>query len=387
MIQRPAWAEVDTAAIRGNIQRIAARLSPGVRVCAVVKADGYGHGAVAVARVAMEAGASMLAVAIVNEAVELRAAGFTCPILVMGPADACDAARIVDYGLDATVYDLATARALSDAAVLATSRSAVFRFGAGLHSSAKVGIHLKIDTGMRRVGCEPADAAGLAAAIAALPGARLAGVFSHFATADAEDLGFARAQLARYETALAAIRAAGIDAGIRHIANSAAAIRLPEAGFDMVRLGIAMYGLKPSADRAWEVELQPALSLRARVSMVKDIAAGESVGYGRRFYANRKSRIATLPLGYADGWPRALSGRVSLLVRGRRAPLIASVCMDQCMLDVTDVPGVLVGDEVLLYGTPDLPADEIAAALGTINYEVACLVGKRVPRVYVGGRP
>ncbi len=368
MIERPTWATVDTAAIRGNIQRIAARLSPGVRICAVVKADGYGHGAVAVSRVALEAGASMLAVAIVNEAVELRVAGFTCPILVMGPAEACDAARIVDYGLDATVYDLAAAQALSDAAVYAQGKAA---------------IHLKIDTGMRRVGCEPSDAAGLATAIAALPGARLAGVFSHFATADAEDLGFARVQLARYRAALDAISAAGIDPGIRHLANSAAAIRLPEAGFDMVRLGIAMYGLKPSADREWEVELKPALSLRTRVSMVKDIAAGESVGYGRRFTAARKSRIATLPLGYADGWPRALSGRVSLLVRGKRAPLVGSVCMDQCMLDVTDVPGVLAGDEVLLYGTAELPADEIAAALGTINYEVACLVGRRVPRVYV----
>ncbi len=378
MMQRPAWAEVDTAAIRGNIQRIAARLSPGVRVCAVVKADGYGHGAVAVSRVALEAGASMLAVAIVNEAVELRNAGFTCPILVMGPAEACDAARIVDYGLDATVYDLPAARALSDAAV-----RAAFRSGAPRSTDLKAGIHLKIDTGMRRVGCEPGAAAGLAAEIAALPGARLAGVFSHFATADAEDLSFAKAQLARYETALAAIKAAGIDPGIRHLANSAAAIRFPEAGFDMVRLGIAMYGLKPSADREWEVELQPALSLWARVSMVKEVAMGETVGYGRRFTAVRKSRIATLPLGYADGWPRALSGRVSPLVRGMRTPLVGSVCMDQCMLDVTDVPGVSVGDEVLLYGTPELPADEIAAALGTINYEVACLVGKRVPRVYV----
>jgi alanine racemase len=243
-------------------------------------------------------------------------------------------------------------------------------------------VHLKIDTGMRRVGCEPADAAGLAAAIATLPATRLAGVFSHFATADEEDLGFALEQLERYNTALDAIRAAGIDPGIRHLANSAAAIRMPQAGFDMVRLGIAMYGLKPSADREWEVELQPAMSLRTRVSMVKDIAAGESVGYGRRFYAARKSCIATLPLGYADGWPRALSGRISLLVRGQRAPLVGSVCMDQCTLDVTDVPGVSLGDEVLLYGTPELPADEIAAALGTINYEVACMLGRRVPRVY-----
>ncbi len=160
---------------------------------------------------------------------------------------------------------------------------------------------------------------------------------------------------------------------------------MPEAGFDMVRLGIAMYGLKPSADRAWEVELVPAMSLRTRVSMVKDVAAGETVGYGRRFRAGRPSRIATLPLGYADGWTRGLSGRVSVEVRGARAPLVGSVCMDQCMIDVTDVPGVSTGDEVVLFGSAGLPTDEIAEALGTINYEIVCLVGKRVPRVYMAG--
>jgi len=370
MTERPTWAEVDLAAVRGNIRRIAARLGAGTRVCAVVKADGYGHGAIAVARAALESGADTLAVAIVNEAVELRAAGFGCPILVMGPAEACDSARIVGHGLDATVYDLSAARALSDAAV---------------SSSSSARIHLKVDTGMRRVGCEPEEAASLAAAIAALPAVRLAGVYSHFATADADDLGFAHEQLARFGTALAAIEAAGVDPGVRHMANSAAALRMPEAGLDMVRLGIAMYGQKPSADRAWEVELAPAMSLRTRVSMVKDVAAGESVSYGRRFYTSRKSRIATLPLGYADGWPRSLSGRASVLVRGTRAPIVGSVCMDQCMIDVTDIPGVSRGDEVLLFGGAELPADEIAAALGTINYEVTCMVGKRVPRVYLGG--
>lgn len=369
MNERPTWAEVDLSAIDGNIRRIAARLRTGVRVCAVVKADGYGHGAVAVAKVALEAGADMLAVAIVNEAVELREAGFGCPILVLGPAEACDAARMVAYGLDATVYDLSAARALSDAAT----------------ASSLARVHLKVDTGMRRVGCEPGEAAPLAAAIAALPSVRLIGVFSHFATADAEDLGFAKEQLGRFRTALAAIEAAGVDPGIRHMANSAAAIRMPEAGFDMVRLGIAMYGQKPSADRAWEVDLVPAMSLRTRVSMVKDVAAGESVSYGRRFRTGRPSRIATLPLGYADGWPRALSGRASVLVRGARAPLVGSICMDQCMVDVTDIPGVSRGDEVLLFGGADLSADEIAAALGTINYEVTCMVGRRVPRVYLGG--
>ncbi len=375
MTERPAWAEVDTNAIRGNIGRIAARLGPGVLICAVVKADGYGHGAAEVARIALESGACMLAVAIVNEAVELRAAGFGCPILVMGAAEACDAARIVDHGLDATVYDLDGARALSEAALQAGTHAA---------SGSRIArIHIKVDTGMRRIGCEPEAAADLAGAIASLPAVRIAGVFSHFATADADDLAFARVQLGRFRVALDAIAARGIDPGIRHMANSAAAIRMPEAHFDMVRLGIAMYGQKPSADRDWEVRLEPALSLKARVSMVKDVVEGESIGYGRRFIAPRGSRIATLPLGYADGWQRALSGKVSALVGGRRAPLVGSVCMDQCMIDVTDIPGVSRGDEVLLFGGFALPADEIARALGTINYEVTCMIGKRVPRVYL----
>ena len=370
MIERPAWAEVDASALRANIRNIVKHLGTGVRFCAVVKADGYGHGARAVARVALEEGAAMLAVAIVNEAVELRNAGFTCPVLVLGPAETCDAARIVDFGLDATVYGIEAARALSAAAVAAGKTAS---------------LHLKVDTGMRRVGCAPENTPALAADLSVLPRVRLAGVFSHFATADAEDLTFAREQLRRFNGALAGIEEAGIATGIRHMANSAAAIRMPEAGFDMVRLGIAMYGLKPSAGREWEVELEPAMRLRTRVSMVKDIAAGETVGYGRRFSAARPSRIATLPLGYADGWTRALSGRASVLVRGARAPLVGSVCMDQCMIDVTDIPDVAQGDEVLLFGGTELPADEIAEALGTINYEVVCQVGKRVPRVYADG--
>jgi alanine racemase len=374
MIERPTWAEVDTGAIRGNIRRIAAGLREGTGICAVVKADGYGHGALAVARTALESGARMLAVAIVNEAAELRRAGFECPILVMGAAEPCDAARIVDLGLDATVYDLDGARALSAAAL----RSGATAAGMGAR------IHIKVDTGMRRIGCEPEAAADLAEAISSLPAAGIAGVFSHFATADADDLGFAREQLGRFLAAIESIEARGIDPGIRHMANSAAAMRMPEAHLDMVRLGIAMYGQKPSADRVWEVQLEPALSLKARVSMVKDVSQGESVGYGRRFTARRPSRIATLPLGYADGWPRSLSGKASVLVRGSRAAIVGSICMDQCMIDVTEIPGVERGDEVLLFGGSALPADEIASALGTINYEVTCMIGKRVPRVYTG---
>ncbi|HUW68693.1 MAG TPA: alanine racemase [bacterium] len=370
MNERSTWAEVDIEAIERNIAGVKARLGANVGICAVVKADGYGHGAGAVARVALESGASMLAVAIVNEALELRREGFVCPILVMGPAEPQDSARMVEAGLDATVYDLSAARALS---VSASERGLLAR------------IHLKVDTGMHRVGCEPARAAELAAAISRLPLVRLAGVFSHFATADSEDTEFAQEQLVRFRTVLSELEALGIDPGIRHMANSAAALMMPESHFDMVRLGIAMYGLVPSVARSWNIPLEPAMSLWTRVSMVKDIAEGETVSYGRRFQAMRPTRIATLPLGYADGWPRALSGRISLPVNGHRAPLVGAVCMDQCMIDVTDAPGLKTGDEIPLFGDTGLSIDGIAGALGTINYEVVCMIGKRVPRVYRRG--
>lgn len=370
MNERPTWAEIDVEAIAHNIVRIRESLGPGVGICAVVKADGYGHGAAAVAQVALASGASMLAVAIVNEALDLRRQGFVCPILVLGPAEPRDASRIVEARLDATVYDINAARALS----LAASESG---------TTAR--LHLKIDTGMHRVGCEPARAADLAAAISRLPAVRLAGVYSHFATADAQDTGFAHEQLVRFKSVLSELEALGIDPGIRHIANSAAAIRMPEAHLDMVRLGIAMYGLAPSASRVWELPLEPAMSLWTRISMVKDIAEGETVSYGRRFQAARPTRIATLPLGYADGWPRALSGKISVHVNGYLAPLVGTICMDQCMLDVTDVPGVKTGDEIVLFGDGGLSIDAMAKALDTINYEVVCMVGRRVPRVYRRG--
>ncbi len=370
MNERSTWAEIDIEAIEQNIAAFRSQLGAGVGICAVIKADGYGHGAGAVARVALEAGAGMLAVAIVNEALELRHEGFVCPILVMGPAEPQDASRIVEAGLDATVYDLGTARILS---LAASERGMVAR------------IHLKVDTGMHRVGCEPAKAAELAAAITRLPSVRLAGVFSHFATADADDTEFALEQLTRFRTVLSELKSLGVDPGIRHMANSAAALRMPESHFDMVRLGIVMYGLAPSVSRPWNIALKPAMSLWTRVSMVKDIAEGETVSYGRRFQAKRPTRIATLSLGYADGWPRALSGRISLPINGGRAPLVGTVCMDQCMIDVTDVPDVRTGDEIPLFGHTGLGIDDIASALGTINYEVVCMVSKRVPRIYRRG--
>jgi len=367
---RPAWAEIDLSAIAHNARQYVSRIGPSCALCAVVKADGYGHGAVAAARAALDAGAGSLAVAIASEGIELRAAGFAERLLVMGRTFKEQAARAAGYGLDLAVGSEEEARYLSDA---------------GVEAGTRVAAHLKIDTGMRRLGVPWTGAAALARTIASLPGLRLEGAFSHFASADAADLSFAREQLSRFLEAVASIEEAGLALSVRHIANSAGALALPEARLDMVRVGISLYGLAPSPETSGLADLRPAMRLAARVSALRDVAAGETVGYGRSWEAPRASRIATLPLGYADGWPRALSGRLPVAVAGGKAPIVGRICMDQFMVDATGLDPLREGDEATLFGRGGPSADEVAAALGTINYEVVCMIGKRVPRVYRGG--
>ncbi|MDP3177561.1 MAG: alanine racemase [Spirochaetaceae bacterium] len=370
MTDRPAWAEVDLSAIAHNARQFTACIGPSCALCAVVKADGYGHGAVAAARAALDAGASYLAVAIASEGIELRAAGFSERLLVMGRTFKEQAARAAGHGLDLAVGSEEEARYLSDA---------------GVETGTRVSAHLKIDTGMRRLGVPWTGAVALARRIASLPGLRLEGAFSHFASADDADLSFAREQLSRFLEAVASIEEAGLALSLRHIANSAGALALPEARLDMVRVGIALYGLAPSPEICGLADLRPAMRLAARVSALRDVAAGETVGYSRAWKAPRASRIATIPLGYADGWPRALSGRLPVAFAGGRAPIVGKICMDQFMVDATGLDSLRSGDEVTLFGRGGPSADEVAAALGTINYEVVCMIGKRVPRVYRDG--
>ncbi|XEQ91348.1 Alanine racemase 1 [Sporomusa carbonis] len=367
MFSRPVWAEIDLKAIENNVREIKKVLKPGVKFCAVVKADAYGHGAVAVARTALANGADRLAVAILNEAIELRQAGFTVPILILGYTPLYQAEMVAAYGITQTLFTLDAAQALSAAAVRLNTR---------------IKVHIKIDTGMSRIGIPPAYAGEFAAQVAALPGLELEGVFSHFATADSVDKTYAYEQLSRFTQALAGIEARGITVPVRHIANSAATLELPEAQFDMVRPGIILYGLWPSDEVAQTVNLKPAMRLQAQVAYVKDITAGTTVSYGQTYRAKDLRRIATLPVGYADGWTRLLSGKASVSIRGRQAPLVGRICMDQCMADVTDIPGVAAGDVATLFGPGGMAVDEVAAKLGTINYELVCMIGKRVPRVY-----
>jgi alanine racemase len=371
---RPAWVEVDLDAVAHNTRVLAGVVAP-ARVLAVVKADAYGHGAVPVARTAVAAGASWLGVALAEEALALRAAGISAPVLILSEphpaaADACAAQGI---------------------AVTVASRAGVQAFGAaGRRAGRRVAAHLKVDTGMHRQGCDPADLPALVAFALAEPGLEVEGVWSHFAVAD-EPARHATtdAQLARYTAALATAEAAGLLPRWRHLANSAGATLRDDARFDLVRLGIELYGLAPSPELPAEATagLRPALALRAAVSAVRTVEAGERVSYGHRWAAPARTRIATLPVGYADGVRRGLSGRFRVRLGGRDLPQVGTVTMDQLMVDAGDAP-VEVGDVATLLGDPargEPGVGEWSAALDSIDYEVTCGLAGRLPRVHRHG--
>ena len=354
-------------ALAHNYHEIRSRIAKGAKLCAVVKADAYGHGAAAVARVALDEGADYLAVATLSEALELRAAGFTTPLLILGLVEPESAREVVDGDITQTVCRMDLVEALSKEAV---------------RQGKTVKVHLTIETGMGRIGVHPKDAAETAKKIVALPNVELEGVFSHFALADIPDKTFTRNQVKLFQEACDAIEAAGIKIPIKHIAESAAILEIPDVHFDMVRAGIIQYGLWPSDEVTRPIDLRQCMKFCARIVYVKTIQPGESVGYGRKFIAERETRIATLPVGYADGYIRAYAGG-TVEVCGKRAPIAGRVCMDQFMIDITDIPEAQMGDVCTLFGSETLPTDEVAGWANTINYEVVCLVSKRVPRVYI----
>ncbi|MCB1013554.1 MAG: alanine racemase [Acidimicrobiales bacterium] len=363
---------MDLGAVAHNVSLLAARVAP-AQVCAVVKADGYGHGAVPVARAALGAGATWLAVALVDEGVALRRAGLDAPVLVLSEPRPEEMARVVEHDLTATVYSLAGITALAEAA---------------RERGATVGAHLKVNTGMNRVGAQPGEVLALARAVAADPALRLDALWTHCAVADEPDHPFTAEQLYRFRAAVAALEGEGLRPPLLHAANSAATLVHPEARFDLVRAGIAVYGIDPAPALAGVVDLAPALTLRARVTHVKRVTAGERVSYGLRHEFVTATTVATLPLGYADGVPRRLSGvGGEVLIGGRRRPLVGVVTMDQCMVDCGD-DAVAVGDDVVLIGRQgdeEVTANEWGERLGTIGYEVVCAIGPRVPRVHLGG--
>ena len=374
---RPTWVEVDLDAIAHNVRILAQRAAP-AQLMAVVKADGYGHGAVMVARTALAHGARRLAVAVVEEGVHLRQSAIACPILVMGWTPPWQYGLALRYDLELAISSEDEARALAE-----TAR----------REGRKVRVHVKIDTGMGRLGLRW-DQPRLVETIArlmALGGLEVAGIFTHLATADDPEAALTEDQLSRFARVLQALEGRGLRPGLRHVANSAALLRLPGARYDLVRPGIALYGLEPFPGAVAAFGLQPALAWKTRVALVKEVPPGTPISYGATFVTRRRSRIATLPVGYADGLRRALSNRGQVLVGGRRAPIVGRVCMDQVMVDVTDAGPVAVGDEVVLIGRQGderITADEMAAWMDTIGYEVVTGIGRRVPRIYLrGGRP
>ena len=366
MAKRGAWAEIKLRALRENIKNIRSCVKNGAKFCAVVKADGYGHGAITVAREAVAQGADYLAVAVLGEAVELREAGFTTPVLILGGSQLEDAGTIVDYDITQAVFTLEAAEALSRAAV---------------ERGKKVKVHLAVDTGMGRIGVRPEAAGEIAAKIAALPNVELEGMFSHFALADAVDKTYAHEQFKRFQLAMQKVEEAGVKLAIRHIANSAAILEMPETHLDMVRAGVILYGLWPSDEVEHVIELKQVMEVKARFTYVKDLHPGESVSYGCTFTADKEMQLATLPLGYADGYTRLYAGKAVVELNGERRPIVGRICMDQCMADVTGT-GAKPGDTVTIFGSETLTTDEAAGWLGTINYEIVCMMSPRLPRVY-----
>lgn len=370
---RPAWLEISPAKLQYNCETVKKIVGDKVKVCAVVKANGYGHGVVETSKACLAAGAEFLAVAMLTEAMELREAGFTCPILILGwtPEEGYELA--IQHEIRLALFDVEEAKRLN-AKALAMGKQAL--------------VHLKLDTGMSRIGFQ-ADEAGLstAQAILHMEGIFVEGIFSHFSKADEADKTFARKQLATFQQFNRQLEArTGVRIPIRHMAASAAIIDLPEGHLDMVRPGIMLYGFQPSAEMHNQADLKPALVWKARVGRVQKLPAGRLIGYNGTFELKQDTLVATVPVGYADGYNRLLSNYGYVLCQGKKLPIIGKVCMDQFMVDASQVPQLQAGDTVTLLGVDgdvSITVTEMAAMLKTIEHEIVCGIAPRVPKFYV----
>jgi len=374
------WAEINLKAIAHNVKELRRITKPEARFMAAVKANAYGHGLIEVAKTVLQNGADELGVARIEEGIQLREDGIDAPVLILGHTPSSMYTHLIEFDLRPTVFSLKTAEALSEAAASINK---------------KIKIHLKVDTGMGRLGLLPeALAPGKNAAvikdmvcISKLPGIEVEGIYTHFATADFSDKAYAKKQFEIFTGVLDQLRHSGVEVPLKHAANSAAVIDMQETHLDMVRPGISVYGLYPSdeVDKR-RAALQPAMELKAVIIQLKKVPAGFKVSYGRTYEAPAPTTIATVPIGYGDGYNRLLSSRGHMLVRGERAPITGRVCMDLTMIDVGHISGVETGDEVVMFGSQgpgSIHIDEIAASLSTINYEVVTAVMPRVPRVFL----
>lgn len=371
-----AWAEVDLGAIAENYRLIREMTAPSAKICCVIKANAYGHGAVTLARFYEKLGADFLAVSNLEEALELRRASLALPILILGYTPPESASLLFEKNISQCVFSTEYAARLSDAAQ---------------KGGVTVKAHFKVDTGMGRIGFDCRKEAVFDACLAevacaaTLPGLCREGIFTHFASADEGEKGadFTRRQLGLFLKLTESLAHKGVDFTLRHAANSAAIVAYPESHLDMVRAGILLYGLMPSPSSE-KIGLRPALTLKTVVDLVKDIAPGEALSYGRSFVAERSMRVATLPIGYADGlWRVASEKGLSLSVGGCRAPIVGRICMDQCLVDLTDAPWVKAGEQATVFGGEGESVEALAARLGTIGYEILCALGERIPRVYL----
>jgi alanine racemase len=369
--QRPTIAEIDLSAIASNVHAIRQRVRP-AEVMAVVKANGYGHGAVQVARAALQAGATLLGVALLEEGLALRRHGFTAPILVFGGLFENQIDAYLAHDLQMTLYDARLAESISQRARALNKAAAV---------------HVKFDTGMGRVGVTREPLAFIKH-VMSLPGISLQGFYTHLATSDEADLGYAHTQLKRFREIVAAAREYGITPRWIHAANSGAILSLPESFFNLVRAGVMMYGYYQSREVMKSIALQPAMRLSTRVLFVKRVPQGEFISYNRTFQTQRESVLATLPIGYADGFLRRFSNNMHVLIRGLKCPVVGRVCMDQIIVDVSAISDIRVDEEVMLMGRQgkeEISIYDWCERLETIPYEVTCGISPRVPRVYVGG--
>ncbi len=368
------WAEIDLNALQNNLKSVKAAAKSS-KIMAVVKANAYGHSAELVAPALERAGVDFFAVSNISEALQIRDLCLKTPILILGYTPVSAVEKLAENNISQCVYDPYYAKALSDEAV---------------KNNVNIKIHIKLDTGMSRLGfnCRSEGLVGVEKAIASakLPNFTLEGIFTHFAesdrTPDIED-GFTDLQFARFEAGVKRISASGLTPEIVHCCNSAATLSDNDKQLDLVRAGIVLYGLSPNPRLELAQSLDPVMTLKSVVSMVKTINKGDSVNYGRSFTVQKPTKIATVAAGYADGYPRALSNKAYVLIKGKKAPVVGRVCMDQLSIDVSEIPNVKIGDEVILFGK-ELSVDSLATLSGTINYEIVCNISPRVPRIIKG---
>jgi alanine racemase len=370
--QQRAWVEIDRSALKHNVRQIRRLLAPNTTIMAVVKADAYGHGAIDIARTVVAEGVEWLAVATVTEGIELRQAGIIAPILILGAVNShVQVQAISEWELQPTICNIEQANVISKTI-------------AKLQPSSPLIVHLKLDTGMSRLGTNWQQAITFFAEVKSLPYLQIGSLYSHLATADELDPTVMELQLDRFQQATAAIATAGYELPLLHLANSAGILVSDRLHYQLVRPGLILYGLCPAPHLQSRINLQPVLSVKARITQVKDITAGTGVSYGYRFIADRDLRLAVVGIGYADGIPRRLSDRMQVAIRGRLVPQIGSITMDQIMLDVTQIPDLQVGEIVTILGrdgSVQITADDWATELGTISWEILCGFKHRLPRI------